>query len=104
MRYSSFQSQLNPQQTPQAALQRILHAICTPASRAQLPNLLRFPAHTHQIQGPLLIFLLQELDGERLGPILDHIAGVGDHIIERLEGDAKVGNALPLVVHVDVQL
>ena len=72
--------------------------------RAQLPNLLPLPANAHQVLRPLQVLFLKILDGEWLRPVLDHVAGVGDHLLERLEGYAVVGDALPFVVHVDVEL
>lgn len=86
----------------QRETRRILNAAS--ASRAQLSHLLALPADTHEIQSPLLILLFEELNREWLGPRLDHVARLGDHLVERLEGHAVVGDTLPLVVHVDVQL
>ena len=79
------------------------HPIPAPI-RAQLPDLLSFPANAHQILRPLQVLFLKILDGEWFRPVLDHVAGVGDHFFEGLKGYAVVGNALPFVVHVDVEL
>jgi hypothetical protein len=83
-------------------IQRILNA--SSASSSQLSDLLALPADAHQIQRPLLVLLLEELNRERLGPSFDDIARLGDHLVEGLERHAVVRDALPFVIHVDVQL
>ena len=72
----------------------------------QLPHLRRIPAQTRQIQHPTLILLLQRLDSERLRPGFECRVGnrVLEHLVVLLEGHAVVGDVLPGVVHVDVQL
>lgn len=90
----------------EVALHAALAAGLTAAGAAQLPHLSSVPAETGEIKHPALILLFEELDGEGFGPRLERVvrSRVLVCVVVGLERHAVVGNIVPRVVHVDVQL
>ena len=78
----------------------------TDASTAQFSDLRSFPAETGEIEHPALDLILEELNGQRLGPRFENRirSRVIEHVIVRLEAHAVVRDVVPGVIHVDVQL
>ena len=72
----------------------------------QLSDFHTLPAETGQIEHPALVLLLKKLDGERLGERFEGCIGSGifEHGFVRLEANTMVGDVLPSVVHVNMQL
>lgn len=73
---------------------------------AQLSDFGRLPAQAGQIEHPALILFLEELDGEWFLPGLERgVRGrVFEYFVIGFEAHPVMGDVVPCVVHVDVEL
>lgn len=73
---------------------------------AQLSDFGRLPAQAGQIEHPALILFLEELDGEWFLPGLEGgVRGrVFQYFVIRFEAHPMMGDVVPCVVHIDVEL